>query len=180
MKCPKCQTENPEGMKFCSGCGSPLVEQRVSEPAKKGNGPLFVKALKALYMLAGAVVILFFISLSKYDTEVEQKWAICDGHCMEVSVEVTSPLTWVTDFEMEGFNLTPPCSYVKNKVKLPAHEPLSEANLQKFVNTAVDKYKEKVWVHIAMFGALTLLLYGLFYYYNKKNKSGAAQSPSAN
>ncbi|NWG01964.1 MAG: zinc-ribbon domain-containing protein [Syntrophaceae bacterium] len=22
MKCPKCQTENPEGMKFCGECGA--------------------------------------------------------------------------------------------------------------------------------------------------------------
>ena len=24
MKCPKCQTDNPEGMKFCGGCGTKL------------------------------------------------------------------------------------------------------------------------------------------------------------
>lgn len=174
MKCPKCNTENPDGMKFCTGCGSSLDEKRVATSSRNGANPLFIKALKALYMLSGAVVILFVISLSKYDTELEKKWEACNGHCVEMAVEVTSPLTWVTDFEMEAFNYNPPCSYATKNSPLPPHEPMTEANLEKFVKSAVAKYKEKVWANIALFAAVTFLFYGLFYYFNKKNQSAKA------
>ncbi len=171
MNCPKCHTENPDGMKFCSNCGSPLEEKRVSGATAKGVNPLLLKALKGLYMLAGAVAILFVISLQKYTAATEQKWEACEGHCVNIAVEVTSPLTWVSDFEIEAFNYNPPCSYVRKNAVLPPHEALTDANLDKFVQFAVGKYKEKVWANIALFVALTLVFYGLFYYFNKKNQS---------
>ncbi len=32
MKCPKCQTENPNTARFCAGCGSPLQAPRAAAP----------------------------------------------------------------------------------------------------------------------------------------------------
>lgn len=174
MKCPKCNTENPEGMKFCTGCGSPLSAAGGTSPKKGGSGSLFIKALKILYMLSGAVVILLFISLSKYETDVEKKWETCGGHCMEIGVKVTSPLTWITNFEMEAFNIIPPCDLDRKSSLLPAHESMTDANLEKFAKYAVDEYKEKVWANIALFVVVTLLFFGLFSYFNKKNQSGKA------
>jgi class 3 adenylate cyclase len=40
MKCPKCQTENPEGAKFCNECGNKLYEEleaKKTPPAFKGE-----------------------------------------------------------------------------------------------------------------------------------------------
>ena len=40
MKCPRCQTENPEGAKFCNECGNKLyevVEIKKTHPAFKGE-----------------------------------------------------------------------------------------------------------------------------------------------
>ena len=39
MKCPKCQIENPEGMKFCGGCGSRL--ERICPKCNFSNPPQF-------------------------------------------------------------------------------------------------------------------------------------------
>jgi class 3 adenylate cyclase/ribosomal protein L40E len=40
MKCPKCQAENPEGMKFCGGCGTKL--ERVCPHCNFSNPPQFM------------------------------------------------------------------------------------------------------------------------------------------
>jgi len=39
MKCPKCQTENPEGMKFCVECGKKL--ETTCPKCGFGNSPIF-------------------------------------------------------------------------------------------------------------------------------------------
>jgi class 3 adenylate cyclase/tetratricopeptide (TPR) repeat protein len=39
MKCPKCQTENPEGMKFCVECGKKL--ETICPKCGFGNSPIF-------------------------------------------------------------------------------------------------------------------------------------------
>ncbi len=39
MKCPKCQFENPEGMKFCGACGTNL--ERICSKCKFSNPPQF-------------------------------------------------------------------------------------------------------------------------------------------
>jgi len=39
MKCPKCQTENPEGMRFCGHCGAKL--ERVCPQCNFSNPPQF-------------------------------------------------------------------------------------------------------------------------------------------
>jgi hypothetical protein len=39
MKCPKCQFENPEGLKFCGECGAKL--QRVCPKCNSLNPPQF-------------------------------------------------------------------------------------------------------------------------------------------
>jgi hypothetical protein len=48
MKCPKCQTKNPENAKFCIECGAPLnIEEKpprhsaISEAARKRVTALF-------------------------------------------------------------------------------------------------------------------------------------------
>jgi serine/threonine-protein kinase len=40
MKCPKCQTENPDTQRFCGDCGTQL-------PASRGNSPSLTKTLQA-------------------------------------------------------------------------------------------------------------------------------------
>jgi adenylate cyclase len=40
MKCPKCQTENPDGMKFCGKCGNKL--ERVCPKCSFSNPPQFI------------------------------------------------------------------------------------------------------------------------------------------
>jgi len=39
MKCPKCQFENPEGMKFCGGCGAKL--EKTCPKCNSSNPPGF-------------------------------------------------------------------------------------------------------------------------------------------
>lgn len=42
MFCPKCGTKNPDGAKFCSGCGGPLAapaQNNASQPAQSGAAP---------------------------------------------------------------------------------------------------------------------------------------------
>ena len=39
MKCPKCQTENPEGIKFCGECGAKL--EKVCPKCNFSNPPQF-------------------------------------------------------------------------------------------------------------------------------------------
>ena len=37
MKCPKCQLDNPEGAKFCNGCGAPLTSELVCPQCGQTN-----------------------------------------------------------------------------------------------------------------------------------------------
>ncbi len=39
MKCPKCQSENPEGVKFCGRCGAGLLAALVCPKCKQSNPP---------------------------------------------------------------------------------------------------------------------------------------------
>ncbi len=39
MKCPKCQSENPEGVKFCGGCGAGLQAILVCPHCNHSNPP---------------------------------------------------------------------------------------------------------------------------------------------
>jgi len=54
MKCPKCQSENPEGAKFCNECGKKLyeaVETKKSPPVFEDEKSIRKSAVKACELM---------------------------------------------------------------------------------------------------------------------------------
>lgn len=75
MMCQKCGTQNPEGTRFCSGCGAPLgdaapqpqIQGRASQPMgrRPGNGRTVAIAALAVLLAAAVVALALLVVLPR-------------------------------------------------------------------------------------------------------------------
>lgn len=84
-KCPICQSENPEGKRFCGDCGAALTQPQpiqaqlgIARPRNIGNRTLVVLAVLAVTVIVLFVSVLTY-TLTRPDSpeEVFENWIVC-------------------------------------------------------------------------------------------------------
>lgn len=161
ITCSHCMTENPVGSKFCSSCGRQLDGSGADTRQNKWWLKHFDLIDRILKYIAIACVIAagFFIYIrANYIVDgPDTRGECCQGHCVEMEVNVHDRYSIVTAYDIDEFNVIYPCPYVKEGSLKTTPDPLNEMSLRNFTLKSVELYQIRatvqavLWVGIAVF-----------------------------
>lgn len=108
MKCPACQSENPDSKRFCGDCGTSLRETQTSQwqpgiihPKRRGKGALIVAAAIAVTTIVVFVsVFAYVLTKAASPEEVFEGWIDCLNHG---DARGAADLTIYSEMDLESY-----------------------------------------------------------------------------